>query len=96
MPKSPRIEVLLVTRDEIEASLFGFLDMLRYDRAQMATCSRDYVVLHTHRRFTPDRWRSFGIHPLGPEWSTEDYYAEAERRLIEEYTARVAPAQEVK
>lgn len=87
MPKSPRAEYILVTRDEIERSLYGFLDMLRYDSASMQDVSHGYVILRTLRQFTMGRWHSFGIHPVGPEITTLDYWAAAAQDLIRQWQA---------
>jgi hypothetical protein len=53
----------------------GFLDMMRYERAQVETwdevarpASRalgaTYMVQLVSSGFTPDRWRSFGFVPM--------------------------------
>lgn len=46
--------------------LVGFLDMLRYDGAQVVTWDRDgkglVIELQSERRPTEDRWASFALY----------------------------------
>jgi hypothetical protein len=85
MPKPPRAEFILVPYEQMEQSLYGFLDMLRYDRAEVQDVSHEYVILRTTRRFTIARWRSFGIRLLGPEVQSTDYGDQAQRTLVEQW-----------
>lgn len=56
----------IVRVGEYGGDMAGFLDMLRYDGATVESWNRSgtayEVTLSTEvQRFTPDRWRSFGI-----------------------------------
>ena len=52
-------------------SSWGFIDMLRYDRAIVHKIEGDIIVLQTERPPTVARWNSFGI----PVWcqSRDDF-----------------------
>jgi hypothetical protein len=65
---TPRVYVYRVTFRVTEMDLAGFLDMMRYDGATVRDWTRadrySFTATLTGPRFTPDRWRSFGMYPV--------------------------------
>lgn len=96
MPPTTVHYALLPTEqfDTRSLQLHGFLDMLRYDAAQVVEVGHAYVVLRTPhpRGFTLDRWRSFGLYPLGPVRTQLHHEGSAIHQLQLEYAERTTPA----
>lgn len=87
-------QYLLVPTAQFEQQpnqLHGFLDMLRYNRANVVEVSSGYVILCTTHPggFTLARWNSFGIYPVGPVTSSTGDDLGAYHDLVVEYGERI-------